>query len=96
MIIRKKISWFFKKVQRKSKILAALTKEKNYSVNFTEQQKKFCSSLHYNGVNSYLFVNSVKIYKFEAKNSEKNAAPLCLGNVSKESSADNIKNRLVI
>ena len=31
--------------------------EKMYSVNFTEVSKKFCLSLHYNGANSYLFVN---------------------------------------
>ena len=28
-----------------------------YSVNFTENNKKFCLNLHYNGANSYLFVN---------------------------------------
>ena len=42
-------------------------------------------------MNSYLFVNSVEIYKFKAKDFEKNAAPLCLGNVSKDFSADNLK-----
>ena len=31
--------------------------EKIYSVNFTATRKKFCFSLHYNGDNSYLFVN---------------------------------------
>ena len=35
-------------------------------------------------VNSYIFVNSVEIYKLKAKYSEVNAAPLCLGNVSKD------------
>ena len=44
-----------------------LTGEKGYPKYFTEQQKKFCLSLHYNGVNSYLFVNGVEIYKFKAK-----------------------------
>ena len=38
-----------------------LTAGKEYSINFTEQQNKFCISLHNNGVNSYIFVNSVKI-----------------------------------
>ena len=61
------------------------------SINFSEQQKKPCSNLHYNDVNSYLFVNGVEIYKFKTKNSEINAAPLCLGNVSKDFSADNMK-----
>ena len=44
-------------------------------------KKKFCSSLHYNGANSYLFVNGTKIYKFKAKDSEIVATPLYLGNI---------------
>ena len=35
----------------------AIYAEKLYSINFTENNKKFCLSLHYNGDNSYLFVN---------------------------------------
>ena len=46
-------------------------------------KKKFCLSLHYNGANSYLFVNGTEIYKFKAKDSEIVAAPLCLGNIQK-------------
>ena len=38
--------------------------EKMYSVNFTENNKRFCLSLHYNGANSYLFVNGTEIHKF--------------------------------
>ena len=34
-----------------------LTAEEMYSINFTVARKKFCLSLHYNGENSYLFVN---------------------------------------
>ena len=41
--------------------------EKLYSINFTENNKKFCLSLHYNGDNSYLFVNGTEIYKFQVK-----------------------------
>ena len=48
-------------------------------------------SLHCNGVNSYVFINGVGIYKFKAKDSGVNAAPLCLGNVSKKFSAGNMK-----
>ena len=33
------------------------TAEKLYSIIFTENNKTFCLSLHYNGANSYLFVN---------------------------------------
>ena len=43
-----------------------LTAEKMYSINFTVTKKKFCLSLHYNGGNSYLFVNGKKIVKFKA------------------------------
>ena len=36
-----------------------LTAEKTYSINSTVTKKNFCLSLHYNGANSYLFVNGV-------------------------------------
>ena len=61
-----------------------ITAEKIYSVNFTVTKKKFCLSLHYNGANSYSFVNGTVIYKFKAKDSKIVATPLCLGNVSKD------------
>ena len=47
--------------------------------------------MHYNGANSYLFVNSTKIHKLKAKDSEIVATLLCLGNISKDFSVDNIK-----
>ena len=53
--------------------------------------KKFCLSLRYNGADSNLFDNSAKIIQFKAKDSEIVAIPLCLGNVSKDFSADNMK-----
>ena len=62
-----------------------------YSINFTVTKKKFCLSLHYNGANSYLFVNGTEICKFKAKDSEIAASSLCLGNISKVWSTDNIK-----
>ena len=68
-----------------------LSAEKMYSINFTEHKKKFCLSLHYNGENSYLFVNGKEIHKFKAKDSETVATPLCLGNISKDWSVDNMK-----
>ena len=64
--------------------------EKLYSVNFTDN-KKFSLSLHYNGAHSYLFVNCTEIHKFKAKDSEIVTTPLCLGNISKDVSVDNIK-----
>ena len=68
-----------------------LTAEKTYSINFTVTKKKFCLSLHYNGKNSSLFVNGTEICKFKAKDSEIVATPLCLGKISKDWSADNVK-----
>ena len=62
-----------------------------YSRNFTATKKRFCFSLHYDGANSYLFVNGVEIIKFKAKDSEIIPNVLCLGNVSKDFSASNMK-----
>ena len=47
--------------------------------------------MHYNGANSYLFVNGTEIIKFKAKDSEILAYSLCLGNISKDWSQDNMK-----
>ena len=68
-----------------------LTTEKMNSINFTVTRKKICLSLHYNRANSYLFVNGTEIIKFKAKDSEIVATPLCLGNISKDWSVDNMK-----
>ena len=55
-----------------------------YSINFTVTNKKFCLSLHYNGANSYLFVNGKEIKKFRAKDSKILEVPVCLKNISKD------------
>ena len=68
-----------------------LNAEKIYSINFTVTKKKCCLSLHYNWANSYLFVNGTENYKFKAKDSEIVGSPLCLGNISKDWSTDNMK-----
>ena len=62
-----------------------------YSISFTVTEKKLCLSLHYNGVNSYFFVNGTEIYKLKAKDSEIVATPLCLGKISKDWSIENMK-----
>ena len=62
-----------------------------YLINFTEHSKKFCLSWNYHGANSYLFVNGKGIHKFKAKDSEIVATPLCLGNISKDCSVNNMK-----
>ena len=61
--------------------------EKLYSIKFTKTNTKVCLSLHYNGSNSYLFVNGTEIHKFKTNDSEIIAAPICLGNIS----VDNMK-----
>ena len=68
-----------------------LTAEKMSWINFIVTKKKFCLSLHYNGANSYLFVNGTGIHRFNAKDSEILATPLCLRNISKDWSVDNMK-----
>ena len=54
-------------------------------------RKDFCLSLHYNGANSYLFVNGKEIHKFKAKDFEIVATQLRLGNISIDQSVDNMK-----
>ena len=41
-------------------------------------------NLHYNGDDSYLFVNGKEIINFKVKDSEIVPYPLCLGNISKD------------
>ena len=48
-------------------------------------------SLHYNGSNSFLFVKATKIYQFKGKDPEIKIYTLCLGNISGEVSANNVK-----
>ena len=62
-----------------------------FGKNFTEQEKKFCLSLHYYGVNSYMPVHDAQICKFKVKDSEINATTLYLDKVSKGFSNDNMK-----
>ena len=67
--------------------------EKLYKINFIKKNKKNCLSLHYNGANSYLFANGTEIHKFKGKDPEIVASPLCLGNISKDFSVDNMKKK---
>ena len=62
-----------------------------YSINFTKTNTKFCLSLHYNGDNSYLFVNGTEIFKFKAKDSEIEATSIMSWKHFKDFSADNMK-----
>ena len=56
--------------------------EKIYSQNFTQPNKKFVLSLHYNDNNSYLFVNGKQELKFKAKPDQSIKEKLCIGNLS--------------
>ena len=55
--------------------------EKMYSPNFTVANKTFWISLHYNGNDSYLFVNGKEVIKFKAKK-QSVVGKLSLGNIS--------------
>ena len=56
--------------------------EKNFYRNFTDPDKKFVLSLHFNGDDSYLFVNGRQELKFKAKDDQIISEKLCLGNLS--------------
>ena len=55
---------------------------KNYWRNFTDPGKKFVISLHYNGDESYFFVNGRQELKFTAKTDQLVKEKLCIGNLS--------------
>ena len=55
--------------------------EKMYSPNFTVANKTFCLSLHYNGDDSCIFVNSKEVTKLKVKK-ESVVEKLSLGNIS--------------
>ena len=56
--------------------------EKKFYSNFTDFGKKFMLSLHYNGDDSYLFVNGRQELKFKAKTDQLVKEKLCIGNLS--------------
>ena len=56
--------------------------EKNFYRNFTDFGKKFMLSLHYNGDDSYLFVNGRQELKFKAKTDQLVKEKLCIRNLS--------------
>ena len=63
--------------------------EKIYSQNFTAVNKKIVLSLHYNGDDSYLFVNGKQELKFKAKDDQIAKEILCLGNISDDWTTEN-------
>ena len=69
----------------------SLTAEAKYPINFTKSNRRFVLSLHYNGSDSFLFVDATKIYQFKAKYSVIKKYLLCLSNVSKDFTIDDMK-----
>ena len=67
-----------------------LTAEAIYPINFLQPNKRFVLILRYNECNSFLFVNA-QIYQFKAKDSEIKDYSLCLGNISKGFTVNNMK-----
>ena len=73
----------------------AIYVEKNYYRNFTDPGKKFVLSLHYNGDNSYLFVNGRQELKFKTKTDQLVKEKLCIGNLSDQwTTSESEKTRL--
>ena len=72
-----------------------LTAEAKYPINFTQSGRRFVLNLHYNGSNSFLFVNATKVYQFKAKKSEIEDYTMCLGNISKDSTVNNMKKTIL-
>ena len=68
-----------------------LTAEAIYPINFTQPNKRFVLSLHYNGSNTFLFVSATKIYQFKSKICEVKDYSLCLGNISKDFTINNME-----
>ena len=58
--------------------------EKIYSQNFTQSNKKFVLSLHYNDNDSYLFINGNQELKLKAKPGQSIKEQLCIGNLSNQ------------
>ena len=65
--------------------------EKNYYRNFTDPSKKFLLSLHYNGDDSYLFVNGRQELKFKTKTDQLVKEKLCIGNLSDQWTASKLE-----
>ena len=68
-----------------------LAAEATYPINCIQLNKRFVLSLHYNVSNSFLFVNATKMFQFKAKTSEIIDYALCLGNISKCFTNNNMK-----
>ena len=66
-------------------MVVLVQQKKKFSINFSKA--KFCLSLHYNGDESYLYVNETEICKFKVKDNI-SLYNFCLGSVSKSFTKD--------
>ena len=73
-----------------------LTAEALHPINFTQPNKRFVLSLHYNGSNSFLIVNATKLNQIKAKDSKKKDYELCLANIWKDFEINNMKKKAKI
>ena len=58
-----------------------ITAEAKHPINFTRSGRRFLLRLHYNGSNNVLFVCTVKLYPFKARDSEIKPYSLCSANI---------------
>ena len=68
-----------------------LTAEKMYSINFTVTKKAILFKFALQWSKQLIICYGIEIYKFKAKDSEIVPTPLCVGNISKDWSVDNMK-----
>ena len=73
-----------------------LTAEAKYPLDFTQPNKRFVLNLHYNGRNSLLYDNATKVYQLRANNPEIEDYTLCLGNISKDFTIDNMEKNGIV
>ena len=67
-----------------------LTSGTKCPINFTQSGKRFVLSPHYNGSKNILFVNATKVYQSRVKDFEIKDYALCLGNISKVFTINNL------
>ena len=68
----------------------SLTAGAKYPINYAQSGKRFVLSLYYDESNSFLFANAAKVYQFKAKNSEIKYYVLCLSNILKDFTINNM------
>ena len=83
--------WYLEKVLHQSTIQQFMQKKCIELILAQLTKKRFSLSLHYNGNNSYLFVNGKEIIKFKARDSEIVEDPICLRNILKDFSEISMK-----